>query len=233
MVCFACFRKKREFCQDRLGTHNPKEDSKQTVSARVCSVAVQSVNFNPLGAMLVTCPPTDWRSPPVIDGYNDALAEVTAAAGVPFIDAVRSLTRWPFSQYSILCQDRKTQKRQFSQGFIVGPMWDSADDWCHYHGKVVEAVAHYSLYRIAQLRQCDARLGPTPRTQEQHLEVRAAGAGGSDHGGLRVPKAARWWLKDTFYQDLWWRDHPDAFSPGAKLTLSQFSCKTDHFAKTN
>jgi hypothetical protein len=35
-------------------------------------------------------------------------------------------------------------------------MWDSADDWCHYHGRVVEAIAQHTLFSVAQARMAEA-----------------------------------------------------------------------------
>lgn len=69
-------------------------------------VFVRSINYNPLGALIGSCPPSDWRSPLVIDGYNAAIQQVVQEIGawnIRFIDT----------------------------NHVVGPMWDAAVDWCH------------------------------------------------------------------------------------------------------
>ena len=48
--------------------------------------------------------PSDWRNPRVVDGYNVILKRVSRKLGVRFLDSQ----------------------------FIIGPMWDTARDWCHY-----------------------------------------------------------------------------------------------------
>lgn len=66
---------------------------------------VQSIHYHPLSDILTTCPPVDWRSPRVIDMYNEILRQVCDEQGVPFIDT----------------------------NFMLGPIWDSANDWCHFN----------------------------------------------------------------------------------------------------
>ncbi|CAB9524675.1 expressed unknown protein [Seminavis robusta] len=65
---------------------------------------LRSIHYNPLGNPIQSCPPTDWRNPMVIDGYNAVLKQVAQEMHVPFLDT----NRW-----------------------ISGPLWDSAPDWCH------------------------------------------------------------------------------------------------------
>ena len=73
--------------------------------------------------MVAACPPTDWRSRPLVDAYNKAVAAAMEShPHVGYID----------------------------NGPIVYPMWDSAGDWCHYHGRVAEAMAHHTLYQISR-----------------------------------------------------------------------------------
>jgi hypothetical protein len=99
-------------------------------SGALASAWFVSLNYNPPGAMIVTCPPTDWRSRPFVDAYNRVASTVVdAEPNVGHIDNM----------------------------FLVDPMWDSADDWCHYHGKVAEAMAYYTLHRLA-----GGRLPPRP-----------------------------------------------------------------------
>jgi len=77
---------------------------------------VRSMNYNPLGDMKLFHPPTDWRTPPVVDAYNAALQTIAIALGIPYID---------------------------SSTTIIEPMWDSAPDWCHYRNAAGLAHAEY------------------------------------------------------------------------------------------
>jgi hypothetical protein len=86
-------------------------------------VFLRSVNYNPLGDMIGGCPPTDWRSPPVIDEYNRMLKRLCNKYGVEFIDT----------------------------NFIIGPVWDSARDWCHYRNKAGEEQAFYIAGKVLGL----------------------------------------------------------------------------------
>jgi hypothetical protein len=87
-------------------------------------IFLRSIHYNPLGDMITSCPPTDWRSPPVIDGYNRILKRVSKKFGVPFIDTTAS---------------------------IIGPVWDSAPDWCHYRNAAGEKEALYITGRVLGL----------------------------------------------------------------------------------
>jgi len=81
-------------------------------------VYARSINYNPLGALIVGCPASDWRSPIVIDGYNAVIEQVVSELGsknITYLDT----------------------------NFLVGPMWDSADDWCHLSEKVGTLHALY------------------------------------------------------------------------------------------
>jgi hypothetical protein len=83
-------------------------------------VFMRSVNYNGMGTFITACPPFDHRSPPVIDMMNHILVELTAAHGVDYIDL----------------------------NHIMGPMWDSALDYCHPKGKVFTAEAEWILNHI-------------------------------------------------------------------------------------
>ena len=65
---------------------------------------LRSVHHNPLGNLKTTCPPEDWRYPATVDMYNEIHRNLTAELGVPFLDTPD----------------------------IIGSMWDSAHDFCHY-----------------------------------------------------------------------------------------------------
>jgi len=64
----------------------------------------RSTHYNPIGDMIGSCPPTDWRSPPVIDMYNQVTKRVCNKFKIPLIET----------------------------NDIIGIMWDRASDWCHY-----------------------------------------------------------------------------------------------------
>jgi hypothetical protein len=78
---------------------------------------LRSIHYNPLGDTKTVCPPRDWRSPATIDMYNDIIRGLCSEYDVPFID---------------------TQS-------IMGPVWDSAEDWCHYRGLSGSVEALYIL----------------------------------------------------------------------------------------
>ena len=42
---------------------------------------------------MTTCPPYDWRTPPLIDAYNEVLVELTAVVAVEFIGVPSILPR--------------------------------------------------------------------------------------------------------------------------------------------
>lgn len=84
-------------------------------------VFLRSIHYNSLGDVKLTCPPQDWRHPAVIDQLNSILVNLTQTMGVKFIDT----------------------------SDIIGPMWDSAEDFCHYRNdKVSSAEALYMLGRL-------------------------------------------------------------------------------------
>jgi hypothetical protein len=81
---------------------------------------LMSTNYNALSSRIITCPPTDHRSPPVVDLLNRIAAELAAELRVHYIDL----------------------------NHIMGPMWDSAYDYCHPVGKVFTAQAEWVLNYI-------------------------------------------------------------------------------------
>ena len=66
-------------------------------------VALRSIDFSPLGYKQLQCPPTDWRTPFLVDEYNARLAAVARRTKVPFIDT----------------------------SSLLRPIWDMASDWNH------------------------------------------------------------------------------------------------------
>jgi len=84
-------------------------------------IYLRSIHYNALGDVKTTCPPEDWRSPPVIDTYNEIIKNLSSSMNISFIDT----------------------------NFIVGPLWDISADFCHYRlDKVASAEALYMLGRL-------------------------------------------------------------------------------------
>ncbi|CAB9500690.1 expressed unknown protein [Seminavis robusta] len=87
--------------------------------------------YRPLDLKMTSCPPLDWRSPPVIDGYNVAMAEACEALGG--------------SQNNVTFLDTRP---------ILDPLWDSVDDWGRSldpDGTVLTAEANYIANYILDL----------------------------------------------------------------------------------
>lgn len=81
---------------------------------------LRSMNYNGMGTFMTSCPPFDHRSPPAVAMYNGILREVSQQQNVPYIDT----------------------------NHIMGPMWDSALDFCHPKGKVFNAEVEWILHRL-------------------------------------------------------------------------------------
>jgi hypothetical protein len=77
-------------------------------------------SYNPLGDAISSCPATDWRYPPVIDGYNSIIKSLCEKHELTYLDT----------------------------NDIIGPMWDSGNDFCHLSEKVGMAEAFYMLSTI-------------------------------------------------------------------------------------
>ena len=80
----------------------------------------RNTHYNPLGLHKLECPPIDWRSPPVIDKYNEITKRLCEEFGIPLIDT----------------RD------------IHAPFWDSASDWNHYRGIGGKMEATHILDRL-------------------------------------------------------------------------------------
>jgi hypothetical protein len=81
-------------------------------------IFARSIHYNPLNRRIQSCPPQDWRSPPVLDGYNTIISRVCKELGqdvVTYIDT----------------------------GFFVSPIWDSGPDWNHVHPRATSSEALY------------------------------------------------------------------------------------------
>jgi hypothetical protein len=77
-------------------------------------VFLSSVHVNSLMSSVVQCPPGDWRTPAVMEGYNNIIQQICREKNVTFLDS----------------------------SFLSEPLWDSRPDWNHLGGneKGLEAV---------------------------------------------------------------------------------------------
>lgn len=82
---------------------------------------LRSMHYNALGNRMTACPPDEWRNPFVVDGYNLIAKQLASESmgKVKFIDT----------------------------NFIIGPMWDSPEDWCHFKN---EAGRQDALFLLAK-----------------------------------------------------------------------------------
>jgi hypothetical protein len=80
------------------------------------------MHYNALGNRMTGCPLKEWRNPFVIDHYNAIAKHLTLEfmGRVEYIDT----------------------------DFIIGPMWDSPDDWCHFQNEAGKQDALYLLARV-------------------------------------------------------------------------------------
>ena len=90
---------------------------------RKINVVIRKTHYNPLGDEKNTCPPTDWRTPSVIDTYNEIARRIAKECNVPFLDA----------------------------GYVMDPMWDSAHDFCHFGKPAGKMEALYFLRKIIDM----------------------------------------------------------------------------------
>jgi len=87
---------------------------------------LRSIHHNPIGDLIGACPPTDWRSPTVIDNYNFIIEELVLklnSSRVVYLDTT----------------------------FITKPLWDSSRDWCHLTPKVSSVESLYIAYALLVL----------------------------------------------------------------------------------
>jgi hypothetical protein len=84
------------------------------------SLIVLNTHYSPLSATASECPPTDWRTPDVIDAYNRELKQICLNYSIQFVD---------------------------TNSQIFKPLIDSGVDFSHYRNKVgaVEATLVASL----------------------------------------------------------------------------------------
>jgi hypothetical protein len=85
------------------------------------SIFLRSIHYNPIGDKIGKCPPSDWRSPPVIDGYNKIITRISGD--------------FDFVEY-------------IDTNSIIGPMWDSPSDWCHFKNAAGRKEALYIAAKV-------------------------------------------------------------------------------------
>ena len=104
--------------------HNVEQNNSGQPSSpgKTLKLYLRSMHYNALGNSMTGCPPREWRNPFVIDGYNGIAKQLTLEfmGSVEYIDT----------------------------DFIIGPMWDSPDDWCHYRNEAGKQDALYLLARV-------------------------------------------------------------------------------------
>jgi len=81
----------------------------------------RNTHENPLGRIISSCPPSDWRNPEVIRINNELLQNISQDLRIPYL----------------MTTD------------ITGPLWDSAPDWCHYKNDVGLIEALFILQSIS------------------------------------------------------------------------------------
>jgi len=81
----------------------------------------RNTHENPLGYIISSCPPSDWRNPEVIRIYNELLQNI--------------------------CQDLRIPHLMTTD--ITAPLWDSAPDWCHYKNDAGLIEALFILQSIS------------------------------------------------------------------------------------
>lgn len=94
----------------------------RNVTTGKSKVFIRSMHENPLGYMIASCPPTDWRNPEVVRIYNQILSQISNELGIKFLNTES----------------------------IISPMWDSAPDWCHYNNSAGMIESLYLVHEILE-----------------------------------------------------------------------------------
>jgi len=91
----------------------------------VSGVHLRSIHLNPLGDLRFKCPAEDYRHPSVLEVYNEIIRNLTELE--------------EFKNISFIDTD-----------FIIGPMWDSSPDFCHFppEGEIARAEALHILETV-------------------------------------------------------------------------------------
>lgn len=85
----------------------------------------RSTHYNPIGFIHGSCPPKDWRNPPVIDMYNQIMKRLCNMYNITFIGT----------------------------DDIIGVTWDRARDWNHYNDTSGLVEAEYMLFKLFSNKQ--------------------------------------------------------------------------------
>ena len=85
------------------------------------AIFLRSIHYSGINYAISACPPSDWRSIPVIDMYNEILKNIAqSTTGITYLDT----------------------------NSIIGPLWDSAPDYFHFSNKVGMVEAIYLLREV-------------------------------------------------------------------------------------
>ena len=79
-----------------------------------------STDYSGLSSTITFCPPYDFRSVPLLQTYNAIVRNLASEFRLPYLDLIH----------------------------IAGPMWDSAEDYCHPSGAVFRAELDWILHHI-------------------------------------------------------------------------------------
>jgi hypothetical protein len=114
-------------------------------------LTLRSLHYHPLSNIILSCKPSDWRSPMLTDAYNEILMQIAESH-----EAFRANDRLSFVDTSV----------------VVRPVWDTPDDWSHYSPKVGVEEAIFLLNQIWDPSEKVARL-----LQENTPSSKAPGLG--------------------------------------------------------
>jgi hypothetical protein len=130
----------------------PKAYSVQQYADEMASVLVKhrnrtdllvlNVHYAPLSARATSCPPSDWRSPELIDAYNRALKKVCNEYNIQFVDT----------------------------NSVMFTLWDSGEDFCHYRAKVGHWEAAFLARLINEKLQVHGAAGGALQHAGKHLK---------------------------------------------------------------
>ena len=90
-------------------------------------LTLRTLHYHPLSDIILTCKPTDWRSPMLVDTYNEIIMQIEESH--PGFQASNNLNLIDTSE-------------------VVRPIWDTPDDWSHYGMKAGIPEAIYLLNHI-------------------------------------------------------------------------------------
>jgi len=107
-----------EYWRDTESLIHDVISKREMMKALGADVYFRSIHLIPLQNHAAgSCPAVDWRTPPVIDGYNSILRELCRIYHVPFLDT----------------------------DFLIGPVWDSSQDWSHVNPDIALVEAQYVI----------------------------------------------------------------------------------------